>query len=59
MNFAEVAPFVPALARAGGFAATAPLLGDASTPVRVRLVFTVAEAHAAIVAARAPGPRKV
>lgn len=46
MNFAEVAPFVPALARAGGFAATAPLLGDASTPVRVRLVFTVAVAAA-------------
>lgn len=46
MNFAEVAPFVPALARAGGFAVTAPLLGDPTTPARVRLVFTVAVAAA-------------
>lgn len=46
MNVVELAPFLPALARAGGFAATAPLLGDPSTPVRVRLVFTVAVAAA-------------
>lgn len=36
-----VAGFVAAMARAGGLAFTAPLLGDRSTPARVRLVFTV------------------
>lgn len=45
-------PFVAALARAGGFAFSAPLLGDATTPVRARLVFSVAVASA--VAAAAP-----
>ncbi len=39
-------PFVAALARAGGFAFTAPLLGEPSTPVRARLVFAVAVAVA-------------
>lgn len=46
MNFPEVAHFLPALARAGGFATTAPLLGDPTTPARVRLVFAVAVAAA-------------
>lgn len=39
-------PFVAALARAGGFAFTAPLLGEPTTPLRARLVFTVAVAAA-------------
>jgi flagellar biosynthetic protein FliR len=45
-------PFVAALARAGGFAFTAPLLGDPTTPVRARLAFSVAVAAA--VAGTAP-----
>ncbi len=45
-------PFVAALARAGGFAFTAPLLGEPTTPLRARLVFTVAVAFA--VGAAAP-----
>ncbi len=49
---AMTGPFVAALARAGGFAFTAPLLGEASTPLRARLVFTIAVAAA--VASAAP-----
>lgn len=45
-------PFVAALARAGGFAFTAPLLGEPTTPVRARLAFSVAVAAA--VAGAAP-----
>lgn len=50
---ATVATFVAAMARAGGLAFTAPLLGDRTTPVRVRLVFTMAVA--AVLAGRAHG----
>ncbi len=52
MTEAGSAAFVAALGRAGGFAFTAPLLGDATTPRRVRLVFTVGVA--AVVATSAP-----
>ncbi len=45
--------FLAALARAGGFAMTAPLLGEAGTPMRARLVFAVAVASAVSVAAPA------
>lgn len=45
-------PFVAALARAGAFAFTAPLLGEPTTPVRARLAFSVAVAAA--VASAAP-----
>jgi len=48
--------FVAALARAGGFAFTAPLLGEPTTPVRARLVFTVAVAAAVASAAPARDP---
>ncbi|HVV82772.1 MAG TPA: flagellar biosynthetic protein FliR [Kofleriaceae bacterium] len=51
---ATAAGFVAALARAGGLAFTAPLLGDKTTPTRVRLVFTVAVA--AVLAARRAAP---
>lgn len=44
-------PFVAALARAAGFAFTAPLLGEASTPVKARLAFAVAVASAVSMAA--------
>ena len=54
MNFPEVTALLPALARAGGFAFTAPLLGDPSTPVRARLVFTVGVAAAVSGASPAP-----
>ncbi len=46
--------FVAALARAGGLAFTAPLLGDRGTSNKVRLVFTVAVA--AVLTARAGVP---
>lgn len=51
---ATAATFVAALARAGGLAFTAPLLGDPGTPKRVRLVFTVAVAGALTARAGAP-----
>lgn len=51
---ATAATFVAALARAGGLAFTAPLIGDRSTPVKVRLTFTVA--IAAVLTARVGAP---
>jgi flagellar biosynthetic protein FliR len=51
---ASAATFVAALARAGGLAFTAPLLGDRGTSNKVRLVFTVA--IAAVLTARAGQP---
>jgi flagellar biosynthesis protein FliR len=45
--------FIAALARAGGFALTAPLLGEAGTPMRARLAFAVAVAVAVSSAAPA------
>jgi flagellar biosynthetic protein FliR len=51
---ATAATFVAALARAGGLAFTAPLIGDRSTPVKVRLAFTVAVA--AVLTARVGAP---
>lgn len=47
---ATAAAFVAALARAGGLAFTAPLLGDKGTSRQIRLVFTVAVA--AVLASR-------
>lgn len=43
-EWAAVTGFLPAFIRAGGFAFTAPLLGDPGTPVRARLLFAVAVA---------------
>jgi len=51
---ASAAGFVVALARAGGLAFTAPLLGDRGTSSRIRLVFTVAVA--AVLSGRAGAP---
>ena len=51
---ATAAAFVAALARAGGLAFTAPLLGDRGTSNKVRLVFTIAVA--AVLTARTGAP---
>ena len=35
----EIGAFIAALARVGGLAATAPVIGDTGVPMRARLVF--------------------
>jgi flagellar biosynthetic protein FliR len=52
LDFSSAA-FLAALARASGFALTAPLLGEASTPLRARLAFVVSVAAAISAAAPA------
>lgn len=49
----EIGAYLAVLARVGGLAATAPVLGDTGVPVRARLVFVLA-VSAAVGANRAP-----
>ncbi len=55
-DFAVVGSFLPVFARAAGFAFTAPLLGEPTTPVRARLLFSVAVAATVAGAAPAADP---
>jgi flagellar biosynthetic protein FliR len=49
----EIAALIATLARVGGLAATAPVIGDQGVPLRARLVFVLA-VTAAVGASRAP-----